>query len=127
MKKPAPPLEDQGHKCQNCGKLWEQDDLKEIEHLGQRVSPGEPMPSGECPDCGALCQPTGKELPKPTDAQYLSAARRIHHEDGEVEVDEDSGKMPKGRVSRGDDHGAYVLAWVWVPDSEARQEGRKGP
>lgn len=42
--------------CQNCRKLWHDVELNSIKDLDQRVSPGEPVPSGECPDCGALCQ-----------------------------------------------------------------------
>lgn len=47
------------HECQNCGKVWKEEELLEIKHLSMRVAPGEPMPSGECPEpeCGALCQP----------------------------------------------------------------------
>ena len=43
--------------CQNCGAIVNDEDLKPIKDLMQRVEPGEPMPSGECPECGALCQP----------------------------------------------------------------------
>lgn len=43
--------------CENCLKLWRDDELEEIDDIWERVSPGEPMPSGECPECGALCQP----------------------------------------------------------------------
>jgi len=42
--------------CQNCGKEWDNGQLNPIQDIHQRVEPGEPMPSGECPDCGALCQ-----------------------------------------------------------------------
>ena len=42
--------------CQNCGKRWRESELREIQDIHQRVNPGEPMPSGECPECGALCQ-----------------------------------------------------------------------
>lgn len=51
------------NRCQNCD--WVGSDellnrkLEDIPHLLERVSPGEPLPSGECPECGALCQPTG--------------------------------------------------------------------
>ena len=45
------------HECDNCDKLWAEDDLKEVEDLSMRVDPGGIMPSGECPDCGALCYP----------------------------------------------------------------------
>lgn len=48
-------------RCQNCD--WEGPNtelgcsIEEVPHLFERVSPGEPMPTGECPVCGALCQP----------------------------------------------------------------------
>ena len=41
--------------CDNCGHAWADDRLKPIKDLNQRVSPGETMPVGECPECGALC------------------------------------------------------------------------
>lgn len=41
--------------CPNCESEWELDDLKEIQDIFERVSPGEIMPAGECPECGALC------------------------------------------------------------------------
>ena len=45
------------HVCENCGWGGLEEELGEITNLGQRVAPNEPVPSGECPDCGALCQP----------------------------------------------------------------------
>lgn len=45
------------HKCCNCGIHVNTKDLVEIENLGQRISAGEIVPSGECPRCGALCHP----------------------------------------------------------------------
>ena len=44
--------------CDNCGHTWADDQLKPIKNLHQRVSPGETMPAGECPECGALCHVT---------------------------------------------------------------------
>jgi hypothetical protein len=44
-------------RCQNCRRIWNPDELKHIKDIFERVDPGEPMPSGECPDCGALCEP----------------------------------------------------------------------
>lgn len=47
--------------CQNCSNVYPQSHLAPIKDLGQRVEAGEPMPSGECPDCGALCQEVTRE------------------------------------------------------------------
>jgi len=41
--------------CDNCGHDWSNDQLKPIRDLHQRVAPGEAMPAGECPECGAVC------------------------------------------------------------------------
>lgn len=43
--------------CQDCGEYCDQYDAKEIQHIHDRVAPGEPMPWGECPKCGALLHP----------------------------------------------------------------------
>ena len=44
-----------------------------------------------------------------SDRWYRTRARELYHTDGEIEVDANA------PVSRGDDNGAYVQAWVWVP------------
>ena len=47
--------------CDNCFKKWGEGDLVvPAPHLEQRVGPGEFMPAGECPDCGAFCHEVGK-------------------------------------------------------------------
>ncbi len=44
------------YRCQNCQKLWLLDQLNpDMPYLSERVAAGEPMPAGECPECGALC------------------------------------------------------------------------
>ena len=54
--------------CQNCEKVWLASKLRAIDPatLPERVAPGEPMPDGECPECGAVCHRvesiTSKEL-----------------------------------------------------------------
>lgn len=56
------------HTCQNCDRKWNPRGLKPIKDFSQRVAPGEPCPSGECPACGALCQPTGSMYDPPAPA-----------------------------------------------------------
>jgi|SRR6185295_8749517 len=50
--------------CPNCGKVSSELELAEIKDIFLRVDPGEPMPAGECPECGALChiQSTARQL-----------------------------------------------------------------
>jgi len=43
--------------CQNCERVWNDDELFEVKDLTLRVAPGDPMRSGECPECGAVCHP----------------------------------------------------------------------
>jgi hypothetical protein len=41
--------------CADCAWTGRERDCGEIVSLPQRVAPGEIMPAGECPECGALC------------------------------------------------------------------------
>lgn len=52
------------HQCQNCGTFFDEGQLNPVTDLSQRVAPGEPMPSGECPeaDCRAVCHPVEMDL-----------------------------------------------------------------
>ena len=48
--------------CANCGRTFtDEEELAEISELWGRVLPGDTMPGGECPDCGALCYPADAE------------------------------------------------------------------
>ena len=51
--------------CDNCGwkgGIFEMTSVyPDIPHLYERVSPGEPMPAGECPKCRALAHPLKQE------------------------------------------------------------------
>lgn len=42
-------------RCSNCKRLFHTAELKKIKNVEDRVAAGEPMPSGDCPKCGALC------------------------------------------------------------------------
>lgn len=53
--------------------------------------------------------------------QYVQAAKRLYHEEGEIEVD-DSARVSSHAL--GGDEGTYVQAWVWVPDAEAKKQRR---
>ena len=55
-----------------------------------------------------------------TDKQYVDAASRLYHEEGTIEIDDEKHSSTPPKVSRSEDGGAYVEAWVWVPDEEAR-------
>jgi len=47
--------------CQDCGKEWHEFEMGGApKNLGERVAKGEPWPAGECPECGALCQPVSQ-------------------------------------------------------------------
>jgi hypothetical protein len=54
---------------------------------------------------------------QPTNQQYVKAAQRLYNKDGECEIDEFDSTL--NQVSHGEDLGAYVQAWVWVPEDEA--------
>lgn len=43
--------------CDNCDWKGLAAETREIADLRERVTPGEPMPTGECPECGCLCHP----------------------------------------------------------------------
>jgi hypothetical protein len=47
-----------------------------------------------------------------SDDWYRERAKELYGVEGEIEVDSNA------QISRGDDAGAYVEAWVWVPDDE---------
>lgn len=42
-------------RCQNCQRVWFWKETKAVKRIWERVLPGDIMPVGECPDCGALC------------------------------------------------------------------------
>ena len=44
-------------RCQNDSRVYDAEDLNPIKDLDQRVTAGDIMPIGECPKCGALCEP----------------------------------------------------------------------
>jgi len=49
------PYDDGLSRCGSCQWEGETADCDPIKNLYERVSPGEPMPSGQCPECSGLC------------------------------------------------------------------------
>ena len=47
-----------------------------------------------------------------TDNDYLEAAHRLWHTDGEIEIETANPVVSRGGDES--DEGAYVKAWVWV-------------
>ena len=60
------------HRCDNCGEIWKADQLEGIKDLDHRVDSGSVVPSGECPECGALCYPV-----EPDPSELLNACKDI--------------------------------------------------
>jgi hypothetical protein len=67
-----PSSSDGKHRCDNCGKTWKADELEGIKDLDNRVDAGSVVPSGQCPECGALCYPV-----EPDSSELLNACREI--------------------------------------------------
>jgi hypothetical protein len=78
--------------CANCQKTVPLADLAPISHgFWERVSPGEIMPSGECPGCGALCHPLENAL-----SPFIGVLKRL------IETVAATGglvKYPDGRIA----------------------------
>lgn len=60
------------YRCANCGKVHsDQTMVHEVRRLTERICPGDVVPEGECPDCGAFCFPLEKEPDWPTVMDYF--------------------------------------------------------
>jgi hypothetical protein len=76
------------HECDNCGSLWLGSELDRVRDLLQRVQPGGVMPSGQCPDCGALCYPVepdgGDWNPGDVALVRCKVTQVVQHNDGRL-------------------------------------------
>jgi hypothetical protein len=54
------------------------------------------------------------------DSWFRRRAKELYGRDGEIEVDSNA------VISYGDDPGAYVQAWVWVPYGEEQGDSEDG-
>lgn len=60
-------------------------------------------------DAEQLTEMTQKSDALLRDADIVAYAQELHNEDGRYEIDEGA------VVSHGEDNGAYVAGWFWVP------------
>lgn len=51
--------------CANCDWTGAYSETDEIDNLWERCEPGEPIPHGQCPECGALCYEPDNAAPTP--------------------------------------------------------------
>jgi hypothetical protein len=97
--------------CGNCAfETPDPDILVPAKDLYQRVSPGESLPAGECPECGCLVHALSTESRASAELIERARARYAMPSDDDIEVDDDA------RISEGEG-GTWVQAWVWVPDA----------
>ena len=45
------------YRCDNCGKEFSFEQLSDMSDFWSRVSSGDTIPAGDCPECGAFCYP----------------------------------------------------------------------
>ncbi len=45
------------HMCGDCGEIMAKHRLRKVEISMERLTPGDIVPSGECPHCCSLCSP----------------------------------------------------------------------
>ena len=65
-------LYDTEAECQNCDWRGLVSECDEISDIAERVAPGETMPAGECPECGALASLAS---PSPSTREVLELAQ----------------------------------------------------
>jgi len=56
----------------------------------------------------------------PSKEAMIKAARRMFQDEGTIEIDRGA---TISRAQKNTEMGAYVQAWVWVPDDEAHRKG----
>lgn len=72
------------HRCDNCNKVFAKVELAEAKHLAMRTDPGGVVPSGECPDCKALCYPLEKDPDWETVMDYFGLDHSFCWTDADV-------------------------------------------
>lgn len=120
------------HRCNDCCKIWEESEIQPAKDLLQRVLPNELMPSGECPECGALVHPY--------EGDYLDSCPRCGDSfelvgfvgSGEIPVSADGWALSDGHLDTSEevfecsDCGRIPAEWVFghMTNKEAGQATR---
>lgn len=91
---------DKACECPACGWTGPEKSTLAISDLDQRIAPGETVPVGECPECGALCHYT--EVEKNTGAALAIAvsglASLVTQLENDPEDSEDAALAAQGRA-----------------------------
>ena len=67
------------HRCDNCGKVFDADELDMITDIQERLTPNSPVPSGQCPECSCLTYQLRTDTPP-----HNSAVGEIAADDGDA-------------------------------------------
>lgn len=119
-----------GYRCQNCNAVYGgEGDLKNAEDLAERLSPGEIVPAGECPVCGALCHPVIKPVVMvwgEFDCARASEEEYVNMENHPVKYEFDSDAERKAFL-RGVEEAIGWTEYRFMTESEQRacEEARK--
>ena len=126
---PAVPLVSQADEmtvCDNCSACRPEGDLNFIDDYHQRVEPGGMVPSGECPDCGALCYPEDatKKQPEIVTVVRTGAEAAYVHGDSKAAVEAALERIPHKARSEGNSirSGGWLVKLVVPPGEDLLQQ-----
>ena len=91
------------HRCDNCGETFSEEVLEAADKLGlhvidrltERIDPGGIVPSGECPDCGALVYPADYRFVPRWFEDLLRELVKIRDERRRMPVNEEYERLEK--------------------------------
>lgn len=112
--------------CDDCSACRAEGDLNYIMDYHERVEPGGMVPSGECPDCGALCYP---EDAKKTAREIVTVVRTgteaaYVHGDSKAAVEAALERIPHKARSEGNAirSGGWLVKLVVPPGEDLLQQ-----
>lgn len=88
------------------------DSLKECSSLLEVFSPRHELNTAVMRAKRAIAKSEKAEQKSIATPEEITQARELYGREGEIEIDDNA------RASRGDDDGAYIEAWVWVPKKD---------